>query len=321
MESKYSYEQLKSVRKLITHDECHDGIASAITVKAALPDVEVVPVAYGTRHYEELPVEDGLLFCDMSPPASRVQEFVAAGSLIMDHHTSAKPAVEVMGGVYADEKVDIGVSGAMLAYKYVYTPIAAKETKYRYAAGLQKLAEFVGIYDLWVRDSPNWVRAMDLCATLRFYGLNHWLRMDPAKACEWLWSRLDVGAAVNFRKLYRANKVLLGKGYEVLTGTKTGMHVAVFPETVPDKIAGMVMDNAPADIDLVFAYNYSVEGGRPSLDVSVRSRGGKFDCGEFAKYFGGGGHLNAAGFTTALGAGTASPVTILQSLLDAYPLA
>jgi len=72
------------VTKLITHDSCADGLASAMIVKDALPAVEVVFAQYGTPSLEELEPSPGLLFCDLTPPRARAQAFADAGAICAD---------------------------------------------------------------------------------------------------------------------------------------------------------------------------------------------------------------------------------------------
>jgi hypothetical protein len=117
---------LREVTTLVTHDNCSDGLASAMLVKDAMPHhVEIVFVSYGTPAYLNLKAESGMLFCDIAPPEARAQEFVDAGALVLDHHKTQRHIVEMFGerGVFGDETRDPGVSGAMLAFLEVWLPM------------------------------------------------------------------------------------------------------------------------------------------------------------------------------------------------------
>ncbi len=115
-------EKLSAVRRVIVHANCADGMASAMILHDALPDAEVVFLQHGTAEFLSLPATTGMLFCDISPPADRVAEFVGVGAIVLDHHKTVRDVVEAFGdcGVFADETKEPGVSGALLAYREVW---------------------------------------------------------------------------------------------------------------------------------------------------------------------------------------------------------
>jgi hypothetical protein len=69
-------ERLPKVWTVVTHENCPDGIASAIICKEALPEADVVFVQHGTEALANLPARGGLLFVDIAPPRARVDEFL-----------------------------------------------------------------------------------------------------------------------------------------------------------------------------------------------------------------------------------------------------
>jgi hypothetical protein len=130
-------EILKNVRKLIVHGPCADGRASALILRDALPEREILHVQYSTPEHKALVPEPGVLFCDFSPWVERVegqmtaagrelaQRWVDAGAIVLDHHTGTADLVAMFGerGVFADVKTGPGVSGAMLAFREVWQPL------------------------------------------------------------------------------------------------------------------------------------------------------------------------------------------------------
>ena len=73
-----------------------------------------------------------------SPPAATPGSYaysnvvyMIAGAIVLDHHKSTKHIVLEFGenGVYADEKTEPGVSGAVLAFREVWKPIEAEAAK------------------------------------------------------------------------------------------------------------------------------------------------------------------------------------------------
>ena len=124
-------EKLKALKVIVSHENCADGLASAMILKDVLPKAKVVFLQYGTPDHVNLVAEEGMIFCDFSPPPARAQEFVDVGAIVLDHHKTAKAVVALFGdlGVFADEKDDPGVSGAVLAYREVWLPLLTERPK------------------------------------------------------------------------------------------------------------------------------------------------------------------------------------------------
>lgn len=184
-------EKLRAVTHLITHGPaCPDGISSALIVKDALPDVKVSFMAYNTAEIAELKAEPGLLFVDFTPPRDRVAEFVAAGSICLDHHPTAKDLVDlfVLNGLGVFGLNEKNECGAWLAYEYVWRALRilgdekARETQaVRDELGslrnddffVREFAELAAIRDTWKRGDPRWEAACQQAAELIFWGFEH----------------------------------------------------------------------------------------------------------------------------------------------------
>lgn len=161
--------RLRSVRIVVTHDNCPDGMASAILVADALRPygAEFVFAQYGTQKYLELPAKTGMLFVDIAPPEHRASQFLECGAIVLDHHKSARPVVErfvdVGLGAFADEERDIGVSGALLAYRHVWKPLRDRDVDDHaaYRPGhAHAFAALAGVRDTWQRDDVRWNQAL-----------------------------------------------------------------------------------------------------------------------------------------------------------------
>lgn len=120
--------KLQAVKTIVTHDNCADGLASAMILRDVLPKAQLLFLQYNSPDHLNLEATEGMLFCDFSPPAGRVEEFTKAGAVVLDHHKGAKDIVAAFGefGVFADEKDDPGVSGAVLAFREVWLPLVHK---------------------------------------------------------------------------------------------------------------------------------------------------------------------------------------------------
>lgn len=284
--------KLESITKIITHGPgCADGVASAVLLHDVIPDAEVRFLQYGTEAYRSQPAEEGLLFCDIAPPAERVQEFVAAGSLCFDHHKTARAVVEAFGenGVFGDETTEPGVCGAVLAFRHVWRPLKSilldQDCQTLTAEAFAALA---GVRDTWQRQDPRWRDACSQREMLLFF--SDWLSLPrPIFARNDIWSqRFGMGALLLARH-ERAVVETAGKVYR-FTSAK-GTRVAVFQGV---SLSSDVAEFIGPEVDLVVAFSYECEAGAPKLILSTRSRG-DFDCASFCEDLGGGGHTRAAG--------------------------
>lgn len=141
---------LKNIKLVVVHANCPDGMASAIFVKDAMPDVEIQFIQYNTDEHKALTPRPNVMFCDFSPFAEtaevegpdgkkthaltdlgkeQVKAWVDAGALLLDHHAAVKqigmlqPFVDAGLARFGDEATEPGVCGAVLAYRHVWRPI------------------------------------------------------------------------------------------------------------------------------------------------------------------------------------------------------
>lgn len=313
-------EALVNVKTIIAHDACSDGTASALLLHFALQDedgprTKVRFVQYGTDAHRNMVAEPGLLFCDFSPPADRVAEFVAAGAIVLDHHATAKPVVEAFGerGVFGDEKADPGVSGAVLAYRLAWEG-AWKMQWLREEAG--EFARLAGIRDTWQRQSPDWVAACKQAQVLAFAPNTFWMKRGLHTILkEWEDTWAPIGEILYDRQQKEVEKAA-ARAWRFTTAG--GLRVAVLTSK------GLISDVAEhlgQDADLVVGTGFAYEPGvdsYPKMIVSTRSRG-SFDCGAFCKRFeGGGGHTKAAGFSVQLDAQSPDPFRLIERLVRFY---
>lgn len=305
-------DKLKAVRIIVTHANCPDGIASAMILKDALPDAVVRFIQYG-KEQESLPAEFGMLFCDMTPPASRVQEFVDAGAIVLDHHVGAKDIVAAFGelGVFADERAEPGVSGAVLAYRVAFSRLISPYGSVEYFATL------AGVRDTWQTSHRDWARACAQATVLLALPWSYWERIHPSFRVltftqRWLESYGPIGEALLARQ---AGAVAISVREAYRFTSNAGTRVAVLFNVTATSDAAELLGDA---VDLVVGFNLAVEDGRPLIRLSIRSHS-KFDCLAFARYLGGGGHTKAAGATVMIsGDGPRGPYDIIRFALDRY---
>ena len=386
-------EKLRAVKTIIVHDNCSDGLMSALLLKDAYAQCGLTPelrfVQYGTEAYKALTPAPNTLFCDFSPfvpeveievepgvkkkvpDPEKLRAWVDSGTLILDHHKGAEAVVRAFGehGVFGDESKHPGVSGAWLAFREVWVPFYKGGAKEAWAERITSFAEeeplliraetveelakqldddlagrkdahddvvigqdeevgwarnlaaLAGIRDTWQNKHERWREACILNEVLRFYPNEEWLEkvlpFHPGNRGFWnerlklgnlLWSKHEKGIKKCIEKSWR---------FTSARGTK----VLVFEGV---RSSSDVAEEVDTEVDLVMAFDYEVEtpkdGGAPQRKIIYSTRSHtSFDCKDFAKRFGGGGHTKAAGFNIVL-----DPQTELSSYArsqDPYTLA
>lgn len=306
---------LDAVKIILTHDSCADGTASAILLQDAFygREVKVRFLQYGTAELQALKPEPGMLFCDFAPPADKAQSFVDAGAIVLDHHRTAKPVVDLFGpnGIFADEKTDVGSCGAVLAYRHVWIPRRGDLAMQKVFA--EKFATLAGIRDTWQRHDPRWKEACVQSNALHFLPTSKWLsRTLTDIASTWDRDFKPIGEVIwdkNEKKIERtvknAYRFTTPKGTRVVTfnGLKETSDSAEAIGEEADLIVGIIPTN---------------EDGNPKYLCSTRSHT-TFDCSAFARSFGGGGHTKAAGFSVPIDLYTTpNPFTFVRLLVERY---
>lgn len=318
-------DKLRSITHLITHGPaCPDGIASALIIKDALPDVKVSFMSYGSEEHKSLAALPGTLFCDFTPwlpskssecpiPQTPVEEYreailkvwLDAGAICLDHHPTARDIVEAFGenGVFGlNEKNECG---AWLAYTQVWRPLCelrdelVSENYPRATSSLvEDFAKLAAIRDTWKKDDPRWQQACAQAAALIFFpfedipSLRH--AVEDSKEIGSLLLKKQLSAAQ--RSLEESHLIITPKGTELwmFQGVSTTSDAAELAEKAVEKTLHDQV--GPSQPDLVVGFHYRHDAGKLQLQFSMRSHTG-FDCASFAKAHGGGGHKAAAGFT------------------------
>ena len=283
----------QAVRTIVSHDNCGDGTVSAMLLRDALPHADVRFIQYGTESYRTLRAEEGMLFCDVAPPAERVQEFREAGALVLDHHRTARAVVEAFGqnAVFADEATEPGVSGAVLAYREIWLPLKQEVADPLLVKWAGHLAHLTGIRDTWQNHDPEWAAACEQASLMHFQNNTEWLKHDLTSLSKtWEDQYAWIGRILTERHQKSVTKSVGRAGrYQTAKGTR----VVVFNSTAHTSDAVEMLGK---EADLVIGFSYEVENGEEKLILSTRSHS-TFDCSAFAKSFGGGGHLRAAGLS------------------------
>ena len=295
-------EALEGVKKIIVHangatSPCADGRASAIILRCAFPEAEIVEMAYQSPEHNELRAEPGLLFCDFTPPRERLDEFVSARAIVLDHHDPelVKPFGE--RGMFGASSA--GECGATLALRGCATDgILCRGVEH--IAWMHKLASYASIRDTWKKDDWRWERACEWASALRFFSLEELLEMswsDIERMCSSVGKRLREKEMEEARELART-ALHVGNIWNVWERRAVG--VWIIPSLKTSDVADLVLprdERASVLAGFGFVHEPLADGRekmRRKLVVSLRSR--NFDVQRCATFHGGGGHKEAAGF-------------------------
>ncbi len=316
-------EKLRAIEEIVAHENCSDGIASAMLLHNACPKAKVTFCQYETTLHKMMEARPGMAFVDFSPHITRVKDFLDVGAIVLDHHGG--PAKEVTLafaekglGAFADEKTDPGVSGALLAYLHVWEPLFNDNldpTRGRdlVAHGVHDLAVLAGIRDTWQKDDPRWREACAVAESLRFWPWEHIANYRDARS----WNQLlEIGPVLIGRNEKKLEKILEG-AFQYRSGK--GRRVTLFEGLKPTSDAAELLgDTNDLTIGMAFFTQKNAEGQTEQIMVfSTRSRG-TFNCRNFAMAHGGGGHTKAAGFSRVLRLNDLQPFMLAIQVLETY---
>ena len=316
---------IESVKLVVTHDNCPDGLASAMIIRDILPDVEIKFVQHNTEDHKSLTPQSGILFVDFSPfvpvvtgPDGKkildpevLAAWGASGSQILDHHKTSKPIIDAFGnnGRFGDEVLHHGVCGAFLAYDHIWAPNRPDNFNCHL---VHKFARLAGVRDTWVRDSVFWNEACRQSEILSFIPKERWLGIPLIQHLKnWQEQYEWIGEILEVKNINRIDKTVDG-GYRFVSNK--GTRVIIFEGITATSDA---CEKMGSEFDLVVGHGSFVESGNLVTVFSTRSHS-DFDCSAFCKKHGGGGHTKAAGFKIVNSVDSLHPVSEFIRILNNY---
>jgi oligoribonuclease NrnB/cAMP/cGMP phosphodiesterase (DHH superfamily) len=267
---------------IIYHANCADGFAAAWAIWKVLGDqlASYHPAAYGSEPPEEIK-DRHVVIVDFSYSRKVLEEIKskAKSLLVLDHHKSAEESLRDFEGAH----FDMNRSGAGMAWDYFHEKPRPP------------LINYVEDRDLW-----NWklpyakeLTAMFEIDNQSFQDLSEFnSKLESPEEFQVLVTK---GSAVLEYKNSRV-KMLSSKPYMVdissicMLDDLTLQIPCVNSQLFQSEIGNVLAQKHPMAIVW-----YRAEDG--SYRHSLRSNG-KIDCSKIAQFWGGGGHANAAGFTT-----------------------
>lgn len=322
----FTLEQLRGVRRVVSHGRCPDGVASAMIVHDAYARhakadplsgffPEILFVAHSTREHRDLEPRPGTMFVDFSPKPDRLKEWISVGTLVLDHHvkgSTVQAFVEAGLGVFGDEATQPGVCGATLAYEHVWKPLVGTPEAFDLEPlVLKEMARLSGIRDTWQTKDPSWLQACKMAEALRW-----WPETQLVGTPVSTWPEtLALGEVLWDKKTSTVRKIVDQIFWWTSSG---GIRVAFFQGSKFSSDVTEALDVHPEPPDIAIGYDLVFEDGHHKMIFSTRSHKG-FDCAALALAHGGGGHTAAAGFSVPFDPSTSpNPYKLMQDVLSAY---
>lgn len=352
-------EVLRRVSRVFTHKNCPDGMATAMILRDAFrmlgtsPSIEFL--AHGTPeharagHAANLADGECVLFCDIVPTYQRSSP--AAGfadrTVVLDHHKGVEELVRSFGdlGVFADEKLEPGVSGAVLAYREVWLPIwrhvrgdvdNASMRTFETQVGVENFAECTGARDTWQTKDPKFQRGQWISKMIMSKPASWWLggyesatkpiEVAPNATIRNPRPYLTEEEVQAGRALFEAHEEAVRQAIDQCVHLEVGIsRLIVFQEQatgfrlcsdVAESLRQKWRGGDSWAVVAGFSYVVDKPGDDPKLLYSLRGLNG-FDVASFAKANGGGGHTAAAGFTVPI-RHRSGGATILDPYLEIF---
>lgn len=279
-------------KRIISHDKCMDGLVSAVFLKQMAPTAEVIFTQRKTPEMFNLPA-GGNVFIDIEPPSARVEELVAAGDVVIDHHTTAKEIVERFGdrGYFTDDRYRSSAMQAYILWAFGANggpPCGEDERQSAYI-----VAQLVSVRDTWDKGSHLNQEAQEFNAVAKVLPRSVWFELP-------FWHELSA-----VRDVARLGPAFLEEGKRrvaqdakrvAIHTCKNGVRVGFLGG------GGSISDLADfltAELDVLVGVTWNVhdfDGVKTRQTIySMRSRTHNVEA--LARTCGGGGHPGAAGFT------------------------
>lgn len=267
---------------VLYHADCADGFGAAWALWKKYPDARYIPVKHGQPPPQGL---DGahVMMVDFSYRREVIEQLAqsAASLLILDHHVTAQAALAGLPYAYFDVKK----SGAVLAWEWAH------------ADPIPWLLQYVQDKDLWEWRLPH---SREMNAALASY---------PFDFQVWEGLTQDV-LEMEGRAILRRERSLIDKIVEesVLVEFEGETVPAVYSPVMTSQIGERLCQGFP------FCLIWHERDGLRYF--SLRSKPGTADVSALASRYGGGGHVNAAGFSRPIDSQASD---ILNPIRDLFP--
>jgi hypothetical protein len=266
---------------IIYHQHCYDGMAGAWVARKVFGDTADYIPASDRVHPPEGLAGKTVYVIDYSYPKDVMLalEQEAAKLVVLDHHISARDAVESV----REHVFDNDNSGGQIAWEYFFP-----------GQPQPRLVSYIGDGDLWKHALPD---AHDILSYIHsqpltlesFDTLDGELTTDQGYK-----DARRIGGVLRENFLARARRIV-EQSFPVVFEGHT-VHAVNCPSELRSEAGHQLAEKFPP-FGILF-YLDAEAGKLPQWKVSLRGDG-SIDCCELAAHYGGGGHKNAAAFTLA----------------------
>lgn len=280
------YLSLYEIDVILYHGNCCDGFGGAWAIWTASTNDELI--VYGCNHAAkedektkivEMCTNKNVIMVDFVFKADVLKRIKGAANklAIIDHHTTALEEIREAG--LEDQSVlDVEHSGCYLGWKYCHDENDPP---------MPEFLRYIQDRDLWKWELENTAPFTASFYPTVNYDLDEWLKLHDSEVVN---RHIAEGQIIlkhhdiEIANLAKQAVKIQWRGYNISAINSTS-HIS--------KLGHVLSKNC--DLALIWQY----DSKRGSIKVSLRSdeEGNNVNVAKIAKEFGGGGHVNAAGFT------------------------
>jgi nanoRNase/pAp phosphatase (c-di-AMP/oligoRNAs hydrolase) len=286
--------------EIIYHSNCPDGIIARNLLQTYffIRNIEHTTVPYAYEHnFGHL---ENAIWVDCSPETWEEFEYgLNHNCQYYDHHESRKEFFLKANNpcaVYGENKKL--QSGAMLVYENF--------NKYDVDYGIKRIATLAAIGDTWASDNYDFELARGMGAFISSIGNAYKWENDYDREQLLKYAEIfKVKTQEEARKL-ASGAIIVNDVYKI--AFINSMHISNASEILRNE----------KQVDIIVGWEFFTENQKYyTCAVSLRSND-KFDCQEFAKYNGGGGHKRAAGLRFRMTNLEINPIHEFCEMLKSY---
>lgn len=276
------------MKYILYHSNCPDGFGSAFAMFLVHGNSETkyMPVTHGVslpKEFKEgLTKDDQVFICDFSFDVNTLKELNSiCKTIVLDHHITAEKAIKDSGCEYV---FDINRSGSTITFDYLSKANLLDSKRRRFF-------EYLEDRDLWKFILPG-SRAISAWIMSYEYNLDVWFNcllqfQCYQGVCE------QQGAAILRSNIKNTSMICdNSKEIQIYAGAKEPYSVAIVNATSHWSEVGEALLKKHPNVGISLSY---YKDNNNKWKFSMRSLP-DIDCTPIAKFFGGGGHKNAAGF-------------------------
>jgi len=270
---------------VIYHKNCLDGVCAAFCMKHLFPNATYVAASYNSKVPDV--VDKDVYLVDFSYKREVVEEICkyAKRVTLLDHHKSALEDLWDLPSKYANFSLgnsNLNDSGAKIAFNFVNKrkPMVAP-----------KVLSFIEDRDLWKFKYKDTKAVTAGLFSLLDYTIENFEEVIRKYSISKI---KTIGNIVSSHHTKLCNEIIASNTRVVPASYfKKGLEGSVAVVNAPYQFASEIGDILKEKFLFVAVYYNSSED---TLKYSLRSK--EFDVTEVAQFYNGGGHKNAAGFTT-----------------------